>query len=390
MNSIYKHNFNDVPSEKGTLAFCIFKYFPHGGLQRDFLCTALECKRRGYDVIIYTRFWQGDVPQGITVKVKSSCSWTNHGKATEYAAWVQQQLEEYPVLGVIGFNCIPGLDIYFAGDNCFAARAKSRHRILYHMCSRYKTYYAMEKSVFEPSSKTSILFLTNRQKMEYIENYGTPDDRFFLIPPGVLHVHKNFERAKLQRLDIRASLGCSAQENVLILVGSDFKAKGVERAIKALSALPDDVCSKTKLWIVGDGNIGRYVKLSKRLDVQNQVIFLGGRDDVPMLLGAADLMVHPALNEATGTVLLEAMVAGLPVLCTEECGYASIVEKAEAGRVVAEPFLQQELNRCLLDMLTEKKLSFFRSNGLKFVKTADIYCRHLLIADIIEQSLRAT
>ena len=53
-------------------------------------------------------------------------------------------------------------------------------------------------------------------------------------------------------------------------------------------------------------------------------------------------MVHPAHNENTGTVLLEAIAAGLPVLATDVCGYADHITAAEAGTVLDSPFDQED------------------------------------------------
>ena len=49
------------------LAFCLYKYFPYGGLQRDFLKIALNCQQQGHEIKVYTLSWQGDVPEGIDV-----------------------------------------------------------------------------------------------------------------------------------------------------------------------------------------------------------------------------------------------------------------------------------------------------------------------------------
>ena len=46
------------------LAFCLYKYFPFGGLQRDFLRIALACQARGHTIRVYTLDWEGDVPLG--------------------------------------------------------------------------------------------------------------------------------------------------------------------------------------------------------------------------------------------------------------------------------------------------------------------------------------
>jgi UDP-glucose:(heptosyl)LPS alpha-1,3-glucosyltransferase len=56
------------------------------------------------------------------------------------------------------------------------------------------------------------------------------------------------------------------------------------------------------------------------------------------LMAAADLLVHPARHDTTGTVILEAVVNALPVITTSTCGYAQHVIAAQAGIVIREPF----------------------------------------------------
>ena len=49
------------------LAFVFYKYFPFGGLQRDFMRIALECQARGHAIRVYTPIWEGEVPAGFDV-----------------------------------------------------------------------------------------------------------------------------------------------------------------------------------------------------------------------------------------------------------------------------------------------------------------------------------
>ena len=60
------------------LAFCLYKYFPYGGLQRDFLKIALVCQQRGHEIKVYTLSWKGDVPEGIDVTIVPVSAFTNH------------------------------------------------------------------------------------------------------------------------------------------------------------------------------------------------------------------------------------------------------------------------------------------------------------------------
>ena len=90
------------------------------------------------------------------------------------------------------------------------------------------------------------------------------------------------------------------------MVGSGFRTKGVDRAIEGLAKLQSTESNKTQLVVVGHGKSDSYQRLARSLGVGDRVHMLGGRADVPEWMLAADLLVHPARNENTGTVLLEA------------------------------------------------------------------------------------
>ena len=126
-------------------------------------------------------------------------------------------------------------------------------------------------------------------------------------------------------------------------------------------------------------------KIKFIIGISQQSSFLGGRDDVPQLLLAADVLLHPAYNENTGTVLLEAIVAGLPVLTVDVCGYAPYVEESDAGIVLSSPFHQREFNKALEYMLlSSSKRQTWQQNGITFAKHADIYSMPERAVDVIE------
>ncbi len=114
-------------------------------------------------------------------------------------------------------------------------------------------------------------------------------------------------------------------------------------------------------------------------------MILSGREDIPHFLLGADVLIHPAYNENTGTVFLEAMASGLPVLVTDVCGYACYIEQAQAGVLIHSPFEQQHLNAALLNMLTNKQAQQqWQQNALNFTASADIYSMPEHAADLIE------
>ena len=95
------------------------------------------------------------------------------------------------------------------------------------------------------------------------------------------------------------------------------------------------------------------------------------------------MLIHPAYNENTGTILLEAVVAGLPVLVTAVCGYAHYIDEANVGTVLNSPFNQSALNDALSSMLSSDKTQW-QKNALSFSAQADIYSMPTRAAQIIE------
>ncbi|MFO6136806.1 glycosyltransferase family 1 protein, partial [Pseudomonas aeruginosa] len=140
-----------------TLAFILYKYFPFGGLQRDFMRIALECQRRGHDIRVYTLIWEGDVPDGFEVLVAPVRSIFNHRRNEKFTAWVRADLARRPVQRVIGFNKMPGLDVYYAADACFEEKAQTLRNPLYRQWGRYRHFAARLRtptSAFRPYAAT--------------------------------------------------------------------------------------------------------------------------------------------------------------------------------------------------------------------------------------------
>lgn len=366
------------------LAFCLPEYFPYGGLQSNCLRIAERLVAGGHQVDLYTRDWQGPVPEGCHVEIIGVKALTNHGKNLAFARKFGQVLEKGAYDGVVGFMKIPGLDVYYAADPCFQARANARRLWIYRLSGRYRTSVALERSVFGPAAGTEILMLADGEIENYARCHGTPRERFHLLPPAVPRDRIAGKDAGKIREALRVEFGLGAGDILLLSVGSGFKTKGVDRTLRALAALPVSLRARTSLMVIGQGNAKRFERLARRLGVADRVRFMGGRSDVRRFLFGADLLVHPALSENTGNVLLEAMVAGLPVLTTANCGYAPHVDRAGAGTVLPQPFDQRRLNEALREMLEGSCLDEWRRNGIAYGRNEDLYSRPEAAAAIIE------
>ncbi|MEW6521318.1 MAG: glycosyltransferase family 4 protein [Thermodesulfobacteriota bacterium] len=366
------------------LAICLFNYFPYGGLERNFLKISQECLARGHAVDVFTMRWEGEKPDGIGVSVLSPRGMSNHRQAAVYAAEVATRLAGQNYDLVLGFNRMPGLDLYYAADVCYIARIQRQRSFLAKLTPRYRLFTAFERAVFAPESPTEIIMLSEKEKKIYQSIYGTPEHRFHLVPPGVNKQHIRSCINQENREKIRAQLGVAPHDNLLLMIGSHFHTKGVDRSINALAALPPALKDTTYLVIIGKGKEKPYLRLARKHGIADHVRFLGTREDVPLFLAGADFVLQPSRTENTGNAIVEALVAGIPVMATDTCGYAVHVELAEAGRIIGSPFSQDNMNTMLRKMLLSAERKPWQQQALTYADTTDLYNRFKAIVDIIE------
>jgi UDP-glucose:(heptosyl)LPS alpha-1,3-glucosyltransferase len=369
-------------------AFCVFNQIRYGGMPRNLYRIAGAWLARGHALDIYAQKWEGPIPEGAKLIEMPARGFTNHQHNRAFHRRVTAALarERYDV--VVGFNKMPGLDVYYAADACFKARSLEDRPWLYRLTPRYRQSEAFERAVFDPTATTHILVLAENEQRKYMRYYGTQPERFHLLPPIINRDAFAPDDYPAARAQAREALALGDDEKLVLLVGSGFRAKGVDRAVRAMAGLPHALKARARLLVIGQDNPTRYQALARRLGVASRIVFAGGRDDVPLHLLAADVLLHPAYHETTGNVLLEALSAGLPVLTTDACGYAVHVERAGGGEVIPAPFSQQLLDERLAYMLDATRRAVWSAQGIAYMKRFVVPDRVQLAVDIVERHAR--
>ncbi len=367
------------------LCFLIYNYFPYGGQQRDFMRIATTCMQRGHEVKVFTLRWQGDIPEGMDVTLVPIKKKNRLKLYQRFSEWVGENLPAENADLVVGFNKMPHLDVYFAADSCFADKAENQRRAYYKFTPRYRHFIAFEEAVFGAASKTQSLVLSPLQRDAYLHFYHHSETRMHLLPAGMAEDRKVESRDIDARQSLRKELEIPEDELLLLQVGSGFKIKGVDRALKAIASLPDKWKAKVRYVLVGQGKPNRFLRLAKKLGLAERVAVLPGRDDIPRFFAGADLLLHPAYQESAGYVLLEAAIAGLPVLTTASCGYAFHIEEANVGEICSEPFQQRELDERLLSMIRNLPDAQWSKNGLAYGANPELYRMSEAAVDLLEQ-----
>ena len=177
----------------------------------------------------------------------------------------------------------------------------------------------------------AVLYPTGRLAAAELRGLGGLEERSVLFPhvpdPALFHV----EGRDAARAMLRRAVAAAGEEPIAIYVGRLVESKGV----KTLLAAHRHVHATTgaQLAVVGGGPLTGLL----RSTAPPGVSFLGPRRpaEVAELLRGADLAVVPSLDEPWGTVVLEALVSGCPVVASDRVAAAvEVLPAFEAGELV--------------------------------------------------------
>ncbi len=319
------------------IALGIPRLVPAGGLEQNCLSLAERLEGRGHAVTLYASAGLATAPAGIaTVRLAASGA-SNHRREAQFAAaFAAATAGRFD--RVVGFKRMPGLDVLYCADPSFIATHRSP---LARLSPRYRTFAALERACFGRGSGTRIIGLSAPQIATYEAVHGTPRDRLAILPPTVEpRRHQPGLRAADTRRRLRAERGLP-DGPVWLWIGLQPRIKGLDRVVEALAAVPE-----ATLLVVGPEPAApslRAIRVAaSRNGTLSRIRFAGfaGPEELPRLLALADVLMHPARADVTGTVILEALVNGLPAIASAACGYSPYVAASGGGLAIPEPFAQ--------------------------------------------------
>src|SRR5439155_20334698 len=136
---------------------------------RDFLRIAEACRARGHTVHVFAMAWEGPAPDGLPLTLVPATGWQNHSRIRSFLRALPTALAQGTFDRIVGFNKMPGLDLYYAADTCFQHKARDQHGAWFRLTPRYRTLLACEKAVFAKEAKTRILSLSHAQQQAFID-----------------------------------------------------------------------------------------------------------------------------------------------------------------------------------------------------------------------------
>ena len=146
---------------------------------------------------------------------------------------------------------------------------------------------------------------------------------------------KPFLEVNLRRAKARVRLGLPEEGGcVYCTVGRLEQTKGQAILLQAFAAVHRKH-SDSWLVLAGKGKLERQLRIfATELNIQEHVLLLGHRNDVPEILKACDVFVLPSIAEGLPSALLEAMASGMPVIASKVGGVPEILSRPGLGIMV--------------------------------------------------------
>ncbi len=341
------------------IAIVVFRLIPSGGRERHAARLAEMLVASGARVSLITSRAAPKLSLDIEQIVLPVRAGTNHGMMRAFGKLAAEATRaSYDV--IVGFQKLNGLDVLFCCDWCFVSYRRGAWTMF---LPRNRTMAALERACFSSDSNTRIIAISKSQVLAYEAAYRTPKDRIVLLPPTVDPIYRSVPDLKpSERTHLLRRYRVSDGSIVWLWVALQPRVKGLDRVLAALARV-----SNAFLLICGldrsHPSAQRLLGDLKRRGIAGRVCVAGSVDEKTLheLYASSDLLVHPARLDVTGTVILEAMALGLPVVTTENCGYAIHVAAADAGIVLPEPFNLAKLTACLSSISEEDRVRWSRN-----------------------------
>ena len=229
---------------------------------------------------------------------------------------------------------------------------------------RLLVYLWFERLRLSISSLRSIVVTSGNLLSQTIEAYPACHSGIQVIPPGVDRVLGPADAE--QKSLARQRLGLPLNGRCVLMVGNDYRKKGLPTLFDAMRQLP----MNCYLAVVGNPRqIPQFRALIKEPELKDRVFFLGSQKEMDDVYSAADCLAHPTLEDTFAMVVLEAMAHGLPVVVSDEkyCGISGLLVHEVDALLLDDPIMSDKLansiKRLLEDSLLRERLV---KNGMTF------------------------
>jgi glycosyltransferase involved in cell wall biosynthesis len=210
------------------------------------------------------------------------------------------------------------------------------HRRVY-----YGLLTALERRIYTDPKVT--LAAVSKRTAGLLRRYFHRED-VRVIPNGV-DTEQFSVAARLARREVaRQRRGFRNEDFVLLLIGNDWRNKGLTSILEAMPALP---ALPIRLLVAGNDNAEPFRALAAHLGLQDRCRWERSNHDVLDFYAAADVYVSPSREDSFGLPVAEAMACGLPAITSAFAGVADYLRDGVDGFVLEDPHDVESLSRLI-------------------------------------------
>jgi glycosyltransferase involved in cell wall biosynthesis len=223
--------------------------------------------------------------------------------------------------------------------------ARRLHRRAY-----YGLLAAFERRVY--SDRNVSLAAVSQRTADLLAQYFDRRD-VQVIPNGVDAAQFSVSARMALRLEARRRRNLHDSDCVLLLIGNDWRVKGVPTILAAMAAAPT---LPLRLLVAGNEALGPFREMAKRLGILDRCQWELPRAEVIDLYAAADIYVSPSHEDSFGLPVAESMSCGLPVITSVFAGVSGLIRDGVDGFVLRDPDDARALAKLLERLLIDEDL----------------------------------
>ena len=348
----------------------------HGGLERFSVNLAAVLVDRGHEVHAVGVFLE-ELPAAVVLHPIRAARRPAWWRPFSFMRGVRRVLASQPFDIRYGLTRCQPLDVYRLGDGVQRHWLRLRYPstpLRWLACLANPVHLAnlyLERRLFAPGGCR--LLITNSQlcKRQVQQYYSVADERVAVVYNGVDTALFAPAAVAPLRTDCRRELQLDDSDIAILYVSNNWRRKGLAVLISAMALLGQRGAS-LRLVVVGRGRPAPFLRLARRLGLNERIRFVSPTREVQRYYAAGDLLVLPTVYDPFANVCLEAMACGLPVVTTAGNGAAELIRAGENGYVQSDPGDASELAGLLAHCLDFQRL---RHMGGQARETAIPYTR---------------
>jgi UDP-glucose:(heptosyl)LPS alpha-1,3-glucosyltransferase len=349
------------------IAFCYENVLPaRGGCETYIADLARRLVGDRHQVHLYACRWdESALPEGIQYHAVPARRGPRFLRPWRFGAACLRALRGADHLVSVGFDKTWGQDVLYPQGGLHAASVQYNLRKYPGALTRGLARFArwldpahwsfsrLERRQYLGQHRPLIVVNSVMVRAHFQRYYNVRPQDLFVVPnaidPGRFI---DFDRPR-RRLEFRQQWGIGAGETVALFVAMNYRLKGLEPLLHAVSRMPSLRSGDRpfRLLVAGNPHTGRYRRLARRLGIAERVRFLGPCRDMRNCYFAADFLVHPTFYDPCSLVVLEALACSLPVITSRYNGASELLTPPREGYVIADPHDHAQLAWCMEQLL---------------------------------------